>query len=92
MPRLISLSTILIVLLSGCPDKVWSAEKRPVTVRLLIGTYAKTFSVTGSRIKLSRLDNGASPVFSAGNNMPVKRIKNGIELNGVHLGRTALQA
>jgi stage II sporulation protein D len=85
MSRLISLSTILIIVLSCCPEKAWTAEKRPETVRLLIGTYAKTFSVSGSRIKLSCLDTGAGPVYCAGNNMPVKRIKNGIELNGVHL-------
>lgn len=85
MSRLISISTILIVLLSGCPEKAWPAEKGPVTVRLLIGTYAKTFSVSGSRIKLSCLYTGAGPIYCAGNNMPVKRIRNGIELNGVHL-------
>ena len=83
MSRLISIvnGTIIILFLFCCPDSSWPSGKFPETIRLLIGTYGKTFSVAGSRIKLTCLDTGARPVYCSGNTLSVKRNKNGIEIN-----------
>jgi stage II sporulation protein D len=83
MSRLISIvnGTIIILFLFCCPDSGWPSGKYPETIRLLIGTYGKTFSVAGSRIKLTCLDTGARPVYCSGDTLSVKRNKNGIEIN-----------
>ena len=86
MSRLISIVniTIIILFLFCCPESSWPSGKCPETIRLLIGTYGKTFSVAGSRIKLTCLDTGARPVFCSGDTLSVKRNKNGIEINREH--------
>jgi stage II sporulation protein D len=83
MSRLISIvnRTILILFLVFLPDSGWTSGKYPETIRLLIGTYGKTFSVAGSRIKITCLDTGVRPVYCSGNTLSVKRNKNGIEIN-----------
>ena len=83
MSRLISIvnGTIIILFLFCCPDSGWPSGKCPETIRLLIGTHGKTFSVAGSRIKLTCLDIGVRPVYCSGDTLSVKRNKNGIEIN-----------
>ena len=81
MSRLISLSTILIILMFCCPDRVWPAEKRLVTIRLLIGTYSQPFSVNGRRINLTCLDTGNRLLYSAGDTLSVRQKRQGITIN-----------
>jgi stage II sporulation protein D len=73
---------ILLVLMSCSAGSSWPSEKLPETVRLLIGTCSKPFSVAGSHVKLTCLDIPDRPVYCTGTTLAVQRKQHGIAING----------
>ena len=76
------LCMILILHFASPAQTVCAVDKQPEKIRILIGKYNKSFSVSGIGITLYALDAGPKKLFDfKQNTLFIYRIKNGIKIN-----------
>jgi stage II sporulation protein D len=77
---------LIIVLSVFLPPSLCAAAGQQETIRILIDSYAKPFSLSGLGLQIRDLDNPGQPVFSARHNpLIVNKKANGIKVNDFYL-------